>query len=186
MAICNQAALLNQAAWRRSTRQRCSPAKQAKAADSINPDHLREITRLTYRQNKLAAQLVARETELGTTKAALAKEEERSTQLLHTALGYRHKWLQAATNPATLPDKRGATITEHHKNEAKRLAIAANAERDSRLEAYNNWRIQEHYSATRLQYPLLHRKMQQLLTTPPSTPRHPFKDNPCGAVIYSL
>ena len=111
------------------------------------------------------------------TEMNLINEEDRSMLLLRAALRYRHKWLQATRN---------SKATEHHKNEAKRLTIAANQERHARLEAYNEWRIQAHFSMTRLHYPLLIEHLRRLASAP-SSPRHyRCKEYPYGKVVYSL
>lgn len=113
----------------------------------------------------------------------MAEEEERSTQLERVALKYRKKWMEGSTVTITGTHPLKAA---HHKNEAQRLADAANKERQDRLESYHEWRIQAHFNATRLLHPLLTMRLQQVLKTPLSLRQHPFKDYPHGDVVYSL
>jgi len=114
----------------------------------------------------------------------MAEEEERSTQLERVALKYRKKWMEGST--VTITGTHPLKAAAHHKNEAQRLADAANKERQDRLESYHEWRIQAHFNATRLLHPLLTMRLQQVLKTPLSLRQHPFKDYPHGDVVYSL
>lgn len=109
--------------------------------------------------------------------------------LLHTALQYRKKWLQACGGGSTSGSNSTTwqlQLVEHHKAEAKRLAAAANMELEKRHEAYHEWREQEYFCATRLHYPLLKMKLEQLQSSPTKVPSHPCINFPCGEVIFSL
>jgi hypothetical protein len=154
------------------------PTKRIKTDDEGTKDRLiREVARLTYEQHALQKRLKM-------LRAAIAEEEERSTRLERVALKYRKKWMEGSTVTITVTHPLKAAA--HHKNEAQRLASAANKERQDRLESYHEWRIQAHFDATRLLHPLLTMRLQQILKAPLSLRQHPFQHYPHGEVVYSL
>lgn len=176
---------------RRGDAARANAIPPAKRTKEARPDSdSKDLARLMYQRNQLAAEVKTLTAELSAAKTALDSEEDRSTLLLITALRYRHKWLQTANTSKDTTNTRQLVITaEHHKNEAKRLATAANKERHHRMAICNDWRIQMHYDMARLHYPLLKAKLWRLARGQygaRSTMRHPFKELPHGEVIYSF